>query len=71
MKRYRAERRARDERMKNQDAMLILMAIIYIGSAIGMFSLTLHMLLGIKGILYGLSVVGLLWVAYVQIRKRL
>ena len=61
----------RDEAMKSSEAMLIVMAGSMALAVLAILGFTLFISGGIKAILGALAVCGLLWVAYVQVRRLL
>lgn len=68
---HEAELRARDEAGKDSLAMLILMTGLF--SIVGIVGIgaVLYTAMGWRGPAYALAVSGLMWVAYIQIRRRL
>lgn len=62
---------ARNEAMKSDAAFLIVMAGTLILVLSVMVVMALFIAGGVRAILYALAASGLLWVAYVQVRRRL
>lgn len=68
---YARMKQARRETIKSNEAMLILMAGLYVITLVGGLGAFAYVAFGWRAIAYGIAGAGLMWVAYVQIRRRL
>lgn len=68
---YRAAMKSYDDHRRSNEALMILVSsIVLIGTCLGLGSM-IFALFGWRGFAWAASIIGLCWVAFIQIRRRI